>query len=136
MSISLQNVEKLFSEDIVLNHFINLCIQKGLINKKFKYKILKELNKNIDTHKKKKSKTIKQKERNIILKDHCEYETYIPIIPDYYIINIDGIDYYQNKNSGIVIDTKDFGELGTWNEKKGTIDFISEEHKNIHYRKL
>ena len=56
MSISLQNVEKLFSEDIVLNHFINLCIQKGLINKKFKYKILKELNKNIDTHKKKKNR--------------------------------------------------------------------------------
>ena len=37
MSISIQNAEKMFSEDIVLNHFINLCIQKGFINKKFKH---------------------------------------------------------------------------------------------------
>ncbi len=93
MSISIQNAEKMFSEDIVLNHFINLCIQKGFINKKFKYKILKDINKKTDSQKQRPKNS---SQRHLIVKDDCEYEVNIPIIPDYSIINIDGIDYYQN----------------------------------------
>jgi len=138
MSISIQNVGKMFSEDIVLNHFINLCIQKGFINKKFKYKILKDLNKKNVSKKKTFLKTIKEKEkeRHIVVKDDCEYEINIPIIPDYSMINIDGSDYYQNIKSGMIIDTKDFGELGTWNQEEEAIDFISEDHRNFHSLKL
>lgn len=135
MSISIQNVEKLFSEDILLNHFINLCIYKGFINKKFKYKILKGLDQNVFSQNYP-LKTIKEKKRHIIVKDNCEYEVNIPIIPDYSIINIDGIDYYQNIKSGMIIDTNDFGELGKWNEVEASIDFISEKHRCFHFRKL
>ena len=123
MSISIQNAEKIFSEDIVLNHFINLCIQKGFINKKFKYKILKDINKKTDSQKQRPKNS---SQRHLIVKDDCEYEVNIPIIPDYSIINIDGIDYYQNIKSGMIIDTKDFGELGTWNQGEEEIEFISE----------
>tara|TARA_A100001037_G_C15126525_1_gene626462 strand:- start:1972 stop:2373 length:402 start_codon:yes stop_codon:yes gene_type:complete len=133
MSISIQNAEKMFSEDIVLNHFINLCIQKGFINKKFKYKILKDINKKTDSQKQRPKNS---PQRHLIVKDDCEYEVNIPIIPDYSIINIDGIDYYQNIKSGMIIDTKDFGELGTWNQGEGAIDFISEDHRNFHSLKL
>tara|TARA_B100000029_G_scaffold555_1_gene716 strand:- start:1969 stop:2370 length:402 start_codon:yes stop_codon:yes gene_type:complete len=133
MSISIQNAEKMFSEDIVLNHFINLCIQKGFINKKFKYKILKDINKKTDSQKQRPKNS---SQRHLIVKDDCEYEVNIPIIPDYSIINIDGIDYYQNIKSGMIIDTKDFGELGTWNQGEGAIDFISEDHRNFHSLKL
>tara|TARA_B100000214_G_scaffold363915_2_gene329925 strand:+ start:87 stop:488 length:402 start_codon:yes stop_codon:yes gene_type:complete len=133
MSISIQNAEKMFSEDIVLNHFINLCIQKGFINKKFKYKILKDINKKTDSEKQRPKNS---PQRHLIVKDDCEYEVNIPIIPDYSIINIDGIDYYQNIKSGMIIDTKDFGELGTWNQGEGAIDFISEDHRNFHSLKL
>ena len=121
MSISIQNAEKMFSEDIVLNHFINLCIQKGFINKK------------TDSQKQRPNNS---SQRHLIVKDDCEYEVNIPIIPDYSIINIDGIDYYQNIKSGMIIDTKDFGELGTWNQGEGAIDFISEDHRNFHSLKL
>tara|TARA_Y100000996_G_scaffold412646_1_gene399228 strand:- start:2288 stop:2689 length:402 start_codon:yes stop_codon:yes gene_type:complete len=133
MSISIQNAEKMFSEDIVLNHFINLCIQKGFINKKFKYKILKDINKKTDSQKQRPKNS---SQRHLIVKDDCEYEVNIPIIPDYSIINIDGIDYYQNIKSGMIIDTKDFGELGTWNQGEEEIDFISEDHRNFHSLKL
>jgi hypothetical protein len=133
MSISIQNAEKMFSEDIVLNHFINLCIQKGFINKKFKYKILKDINKKTDSQKQRPNNS---SQRHLIVKDDCEYEVNIPIIPDYSIINIDGIDYYQNIKSGMIIDTKDFGELGTWNQGEEEIDFISEDHRNFHSLKL
>ena len=133
MSISIQNAEKMFSEDIVLNHFINLCIQKGFINKKFKYKILKDINKKTDSQKQRPKIS---SQRHLIVKDECEYEVNIPIIPDYSIINIDGIDYYQNIKSGMIIDTKDFGELGTWNQGGEEIDFISEDHRNFHSLKL
>ena len=133
MSISIQNSEKMFTEDIVLNHFINLCIQKGFINKKFKYKILKDINKKTDSQKQRPKNS---SQRHLIVKDDCEYEVNIPIIPDYSIINIDGIDYYQNIKSGMIIDTKDFGELGTWNQGEGAIDFISEDHRNFHSLKL
>tara|TARA_B100001094_G_C18191312_1_gene807430 strand:+ start:2755 stop:3156 length:402 start_codon:yes stop_codon:yes gene_type:complete len=133
MSISIQNAEKMFSEDIVLNHFINLCIQKGFINKKFKYKILKDINKKTDSQKQRPKNS---SQRHLIVKDDCEYEVNIPIIPDYSIINIDGIDYYQNIKSGMIIDTKDFGELGTWNQGEEAIDFISEDHRNFHSLKL
>ena len=133
MSISIQNAEKMFSEDIVLNHFINLCIQKGFINKKFKYKILKDINKKTDSQKQRPKIS---SQRHLIVKDECEYEVNIPIIPDYSIINIDGIDYYQNIKSGMIIDTKDFGELGTWNQGEEEIDFISEDHRNFHSLKL
>ena len=133
MSISIQNAEKMFSEDIVLNHFINLCIQKGFINKKFKYKILKDINKKTDSEKQRPKNS---PQRHLIVKDDCEYEVNIPIIPDYSIINIDGIDYCQNIKSGMIIDTKDFGELGTWNQGEGAIDFISEDHRNFHSLKL
>tara|TARA_B100000519_G_C13859063_1_gene258023 strand:+ start:139 stop:537 length:399 start_codon:yes stop_codon:yes gene_type:complete len=132
MSISIQNAEKMFSEDIVLNHFINLCIQKGFINKKFKYKILKDIKKTDSQKQRPKNSS----QRHLIVKDECEYEVNIPIIPDYSIINIDGIDYYQNIKSGMIIDTKDFGELGTWNQGEGAIDFISEDHRNFHSLKL
>ena len=133
MSISIHNAEKMFSEDIVLNHFINLCIQKGFINKKFKYKILKDINKKTDSQKQRPKNS---SQRHLIVKDDCEYEVNIPIIPDYSIINIDGIDYYQNIKSGMIIDTKDFGELGTWNQGEEEIDFISEDHRNFHSLKL
>ena len=132
MNISIQNAEKMFSEDIVLNHFINLCIQKGFINKKFKYKILKDIKKTDSQKQRPKNSS----QRHLIVKDECEYEVNIPIIPDYSIINIDGIDYYQNIKSGMIIDTKDFGELGTWNQGEGAIDFISEDHRNFHSLKL
>ena len=36
----------------------------------------------------------------------------------------------------MIIDTKDFGELGTWNQGEGAIDFISEDHRNFHSLKL
>ena len=97
----------------------------------------KDLNKK-NVSKKTFLKTIKEKEkeRHIVVKDDCEYEVNVPIIPDYSIINIDGIDYYQNIKSGMIIDTKDFGELGTWNQEEEAIDFISEDHRNFHSLKL
>lgn len=143
MSILIKNCEKLFSEDIILEQFINTCIQKGYIEKKFQSKIQGILNKKDSFPKKKSLKTIKEKEisnksvqRNLVIKEDCEYDVNFPIIQDYFIINIDGIDYYQNKKSGMIIDTNDFGELGLWNKTEEAIDFISEDHRNFHSIKL
>ena len=165
MNKLLNDAEKLFSKEIIFKHFLERCIQKGYIDKKHKYKILKEgkeilfeereivtekkkektkakkletTTKKITKTKTKKLETIveKNEERNIFEKHDCEYEINVPIVPDYQMVNIDGIDYYQNIKTKMIIDTNDFGELGVWNAQKSHIDFISEEHMKFHKLKL
>lgn len=165
MNKLLNDAVKLFSKEIIFKHFLERCIQKGYIDKKHKYKILKEGKeilfeaREIVTEKKKETtkakkletKTIiktktktkkletiveKNEERNIFEKHDCEYEINVPIVPDYQMVNIDGIDYYQNIKTKMIIDTNDFGELGVWNAQKSHIDFISDEHMKFHKLKL
>jgi len=157
MNKLLNDVEKLFSKEIIFKHFLERCIQKGYIDKKHKYKILKEgkeivfEKREIVTEKKKETTTKtttktktkkletiveKNEERNIFEKHDCEYEINVPIVPDYQMVNIDGIDYYQNIKTKMIIDINDFGELGVWNSQKSHIDFISDEHMKFHKLKL
>ena len=37
----IKDAEKLFTQETIMKHFIEKCIQKGYIEKKHKYKILK-----------------------------------------------------------------------------------------------
>ena len=143
MEYLIKDAEKLFTQEIIMKHFIERCIQKGYIEKKHKYKILKgdvtkiKSKKNIKPEKiSRKLDTIIEREieekETIFVKDECEYELNIPIVPDYNLVNIEGVDYYQNIKTGMVIDTNDFGELGIWNVDKNHIDFISEDHLKFH----
>ena len=119
----LKKAGDIFTNDIVLNQFITLAIQKGYIKGLNKYKIL-----NIDKFNK------KDLSNHLIIKEDCEYYSNIPIVPDYLIINIQGIDYYQHKKTHIIIDTNDFGEIGKWNSHKKDIDYISDLHKEHHFK--
>ena len=78
----LKKAGDIFTNDIILNQFITLAIQKGYIKGLNKYKIL-----NIDKFNK------KDLSNHLIIKEDCEYYSNIPIVPDYLIINIQGIDY-------------------------------------------
>jgi hypothetical protein len=140
----IKDAERLFTQETIMKHFIERCIQKGYIEKKHKYKILKgDVSSQIKSKKNIKPKKISRKldtiiereieeKETIFVEGECEYELNIPIVPDYNLVNIEGVDYYQNIKTGMVIDTNDFGELGIWNVDKNNIDFISEDHMKFH----
>ena len=144
MGSLIKQAERLFTEETIMKHFVERCIQKGYIEKKHKYKILNgDVGCQIKSKKNTKPKNLSRKldtiiereteeKETIFVKDDCEYELNIPIVPDYNLVNIEGVDYYQNIKTGMVIDTNDFGELGIWNLDKNNIDFISEDHLKFH----
>ena len=66
------------------------------------------------------------------IKENDTYEIIHEDYIDYDNIQIDGIEYYLHKNTLKIIDSSDFGEMGSWDKNKGGPSWISEDAKNKH----